>query len=377
MSDDTPVRADTLLSDGEQIRSPGIRSSPPTRRPNTALTPADESELAAWQARTVPQPTRIGPDLSVIPVPAPRLAVGYTLCYVIQDDDGVRLIDPGLGTPAGWEALTRGLQELGSDVTQVRGVIATHAHPDHTGLIGRVREASDAWFALGEAEPLPPASQNDEHIVQDDGLLATWGVPAEQRPGLNVYRFAIPSAGLGNPNVTLADGDEVPGGGLVTVSSPGHTNGHICLRTKDGSFLFTGDHVLPRIVPHVSVALDSGTDPLGAYRESLTKLAPYSAAIVCPAHEYRFWGLAARLRQLEETVTARTGHVEAIILEDHPDTVWKIAQRMTWSRGWEGLAGMDRRLAVAEAASHVERLHHIHGLRTLPPTRPASLPSMP
>ena len=43
-------------------------------------------------------------------------------------------------------------QVAGFEMTDVRGVLVTHIHPDHYGLAGRIREASGAWIALHPAD---------------------------------------------------------------------------------------------------------------------------------------------------------------------------------------------------------------------------------
>src|SRR5690625_7938194 len=55
------------------------------------------------------------------------------------------------------------------------------------------------------------------------------------------------------PDRELQDGTviDLPGRDLRAVWTPGHSPGHLCLHLADGDVLFTGDHVLPRITPHV------------------------------------------------------------------------------------------------------------------------------
>jgi len=53
---------------------------------------------------------------------------------------------------ASWEALVAGFVAAGTTVSDCYGVLVTHVHPDHHGLSGRVREASNAWVALHERD---------------------------------------------------------------------------------------------------------------------------------------------------------------------------------------------------------------------------------
>ena len=54
--------------------------------------------------------------------------------------------------------------------------------------------------------------------------------------------------------------------------TPGHSPGHICLYEPNRKLLFTGDHILPEITPHIGFHPQSGENPLGAYLKSLEKM---------------------------------------------------------------------------------------------------------
>ena len=53
----------------------------------------------------------------------------------------------------------------------------------------------------------------------------------------------------------LEDGElaDVPGWKLRALHTPGHTPGHLCFVDERSRRLFSGDHVLPRITPNISV----------------------------------------------------------------------------------------------------------------------------
>jgi glyoxylase-like metal-dependent hydrolase (beta-lactamase superfamily II) len=58
------------------------------------------------------------------------------------------------------------------------------------------------------------------------------------------------------PDHLLADEDEIPlgdGRALHVVWTPGHTAGHCCLLLEPDGVLFVGDHLLPKITPHVGL----------------------------------------------------------------------------------------------------------------------------
>ena len=80
--------------------------------------------------------------------------------------------------------------------------------------------------------------------------------------------------GLADADLHLGDGDVVPGlnGRLAVLETPGHTPGHICLRDDVREVFISGDHVLPRITPNVSLEIRGDSDPLRSCLESLDRL---------------------------------------------------------------------------------------------------------
>src|SRR6266511_2506708 len=194
-----------------------------------------------------------------------------------------------------------GLATMGAALTDVRGVLVTHLHPDHYGLAGRVREVSGAWVAL---HPADAALVNDRYDQVDDLLdrIAAWlrdaGAPDSELVAMRDASMAVRSVVVVTPpDVLLSDGDrpDVPGWQLLAVHTPGHTPGHLCFYEERTGLLLSGDHVLPRITANVSLHPQSGSDPLGEYLASLERLRKYADSLVLPAHEWRFEGLGERI----------------------------------------------------------------------------------
>src|SRR5699024_3521006 len=107
-----------------------------------------------------------------IGVPFPDNPLGYTLVYLLETDRGPVLVDAGWDDDESWDALVAGFRAAGSDVASCHGVLVTHVHPDHHGLSGRVREASDAWVAMHEHDAvtvehlstsMPKEHRRDDH----------------------------------------------------------------------------------------------------------------------------------------------------------------------------------------------------------------------
>jgi glyoxylase-like metal-dependent hydrolase (beta-lactamase superfamily II) len=62
---------------------------------------------------------------------------------------------------------------------------------------------------------------------------------------------------LADPDLRLTDGSLVPAQGLNlrVVTTPRHSPGHICVVDDPHGLIFSGDHILPRISPHIALEL--------------------------------------------------------------------------------------------------------------------------
>jgi glyoxylase-like metal-dependent hydrolase (beta-lactamase superfamily II) len=316
----------------------------------------------AWLARTFPPVERVRPDLWSVPVPIPDNPLRYTLTYLIAAGNDLVVVDPGWNTEPTWLALTAGLTAAGASAADVTGVVVTHIHPDHHGLSARLRDASGAWVAMHPAErdTLAAVRWQGAQTMQDDAAwLAQCGVPAGEADGLMMAdESEHPFTSMASPDVLLDHGDLVPlpGRTLRAVWTPGHTPGHLCLHEENEDVLLTGDHVLPRISPNIGLQPHAADPPLAAYLRSLEFVAGYDSAEVLPAHEYRFHGLADRVRMLLAHHERRCDEVIAILHRLGPATTWQVTTELTWSRGWAAVTGFMRRAALAEAGAHLRHL---------------------
>ncbi|HVW35473.1 MAG TPA: MBL fold metallo-hydrolase [Acidimicrobiia bacterium] len=319
----------------------------------------------------LPPVEQVRPGVWSIPVPIPNNPLRYVLVYAFETDGGLYIVDAGWNTDDAYDTLVAGLAVAGAEITDVRGVMITHIHPDHYGLAGRVREASGAWVALHPADAalIPDRyEQPEDLLVRVAAALRRYGAPPEEIEALS--HAAMPVIGfvsLVKPDVLLEDGDkpEVPGWDLQAIWTPGHSPGHLCFWEPRNRLMLTGDHVLPRITPNISFHPQSGDDPLGSFLASLDKLRPYDSQEVLPAHEHRFVGLQGRLDELTAHHQSRFDEVlESIRAGD--DTAWAVATHMKWSRSWDRIEGFMRRAAVSEAVAHIRALERRGVLREVP-----------
>jgi glyoxylase-like metal-dependent hydrolase (beta-lactamase superfamily II) len=147
--------------------------------------------------------------------------------YVVDTGQGLVLIDSGL--ESGAETVTRQLAQLKLDVNQVRMILLTHVHADHSLGAARLRELAAAKVYAGQGDS-PPLRAGQPR----EAFFSTFFMPDVPMHPTTV-------------DVPLAGGEAIDIGNahISAIAAPGHTPGSICyLLERDGQrVLFTGDVV--------------------------------------------------------------------------------------------------------------------------------------
>jgi glyoxylase-like metal-dependent hydrolase (beta-lactamase superfamily II) len=144
----------------------------------------------------------------------------------VADDEQVTLLDGGL--PYTRHRVRRGLTHLGSDVSQVTRIIATHAHNDHAGGL--------AWAARKSGAPVVAHELDAPYLRK--GRVPPIGPQTRGRGVLELLGH-YPKVAVAT---TVADGESIEGG-LRAFHTPGHTPGHTSWLHEPSGTLVTGDAV--------------------------------------------------------------------------------------------------------------------------------------
>lgn len=308
-------------------------------------------------------PIQYADNVYQLRVPIPGSPLGATLPYLITGPNGHTLIDTGWCQADLMEGLRRQMREVGAGYFDLKRIILTHMHPDHSGLADRLREASGAEVVLHDKDRqvrgLDQAANADQLRDQSRGWYLERGVPADEYAIRNdgggkftelIGRFRIPK-----PDLVVYGGEVLDAGSteLEVIWTPGHSAGHICLYDRRAKLLYTGDHVLPKITPNVSIHPHESGNPLKDFLASLRRIRDLSVVWYLPAHEYAAEDLAARVDFLLRHHEERCAEILSG-LETDAKTPYEVASEMHWNlTDWGDIKPFMRRLALSEALAHL------------------------
>jgi glyoxylase-like metal-dependent hydrolase (beta-lactamase superfamily II) len=241
-----------------------------------------------------PDPIRVYPGLSYIPLETDTLPPArHTLCFLLGEEK-LTLVDPA-------SQFERILAVLGE--RPVERVIFTHAHPDHVGCLEQCRERGwPIWASPQTATQLG----GDFHHLEDGHSLADWKV----------------------------------------VFTPGHASGHLSLWNAATQVLIAGD-----LVSGVSTILVSPPDgDMSDYLQSLQLCIDLKPQLVLPSHGGPF-GPGSRL--LEDTLAHRLAREAKVwgCLRQQPQTLEEIL-----TQAYADVEGPALQLACHSLRAHLNRL---------------------
>lgn len=153
--------------------------------------------------------------------------------FLLQDSQGLALID--CGYPGSADFFQSELEQMGRAMGDIRQILITHLHPDHTGALGEIKRRSGARAAM---HPL------DASLVRQ-GIFAR---PAKPAPGLLaaiLVKLFIHGDSKFAPVAVedeLSDGQVLPiAGGLRVIHAPGHSAGQVVFLWEPRRLLICGD----------------------------------------------------------------------------------------------------------------------------------------
>jgi len=196
--------------------------------------------------------------------------------YLLASPEGLTLVD--CGVTGGASKIANQIIKGGYAMADLRQVVITHAHNDHTGSLGEIIRLSGAKV-LAHRDEVPY-------------LARTASMPPGSR--LQGFLFRLSEKLMPNPSpvevdIALEDGEIVPGtGGFTAVHAPGHTPGSLCLYHPERRILICGDAIINK---HPLTGKKGLRESLATFsvnpaqmRESIRKLAGLEVEVLLSGH---------------------------------------------------------------------------------------------
>lgn len=210
----------------------------------------------------------------------------YVNCYLIEDEDGLTLVDAGL--PSMWPVLQDLLEAINRRLDDIDALVLTHGHFDHVGLAARLQREHQVPVYV-HALDVNLAAHPYRYTPQRNRFLYPLFRP---RSLPLIGRMAMAGA-LGVRGVTgtrtfaASEPLKVPGK-PIPLHTPGHTQGHCMLQLPGRDTVVTGD-ALVTLDPYTGntgpqIVASAATQDTGEAMRSLKALEAHPATMLLPGH---------------------------------------------------------------------------------------------
>jgi len=262
------------------------------------------------------------------------------------------------------EAVRRQIEAAWSHLVQgkpITRLIVTHHHPDH---IGNCPWICERWKLI------PTITPGEHHRVQTIGggwwdqhsreRAAFWrkhGLPEKIAAAINDVWAGQPELFPSLPAECnfIRDGDRIriDNADWQVIVARGHAPAQALLHSPQRGLLLSGDQILAKITPNISVHFDAPeANPLALFLETNRRIAQAcDDVLVVPSHNLPFRGLHARIREIEEHHQNRAAKV-ADLLRTGPHTAAEMIPVLFGDLTDSHEVGF----AIGEAIAH---LHHL------------------
>ncbi|QAY68277.1 MBL fold metallo-hydrolase [Paenibacillus protaetiae] len=257
-----------------------------------------------------------------VKVPLP-FSLRWVNSYVLPEQDGYTVIDPGLHTEEAVAAWDEVMSRFGFGYGDIRQIVLTHQHPDHYGLAGYFQKRSGApVYLTAQAHAYTQRMWGEGGTLAGElaALFREHGMPAELTHSIEQNLESFKPLVSPQPQVTyIQAGQTMAFGGLEwsLIDAPGHARGALVFYNAGRKIALCGDQVMPRITPNVSVVPGEDADPLASFMDSLAGLESLGVKLAFPGHRDPFDGFAKRTAELRQHHERRLAQMLEQLYEPH------------------------------------------------------------
>ncbi|MFX1391168.1 MAG: MBL fold metallo-hydrolase [Promethearchaeota archaeon] len=295
-------------------------------------------------------------------------AVKYVCLYLFKMNGKNVLIDSGLNMGNWKEKVFSAFDNLNISIQDIDYCIITHIHTDHIGLVKIFKQVNPNLKILMHdiTHDILKWEKNEDNLneLEDQAKktakeLIRYGISEELgKKVIQFFLFWPKFLQYQKPDIIVHDGDLIFDR-LKVIWTPGHSFGHICIFDKEKGYLFSGDHILSRITPHIGNFIIPRhmvekyksydfNNILKHYLASLDKINQLNPNIIFPAHQEIIYNPQERIQQIKEHHKKRLSEISSVI-KNNPLTAFRVSQ----IHFGEDLDEMNSFMALSEVLGHL------------------------
>jgi len=285
-------------------------------------------------------------------VPIEIRALKTANIYRIESDDSAFLIDSGMSDNS--------IRSIEQSLHRIDFAFVTHLHIDHLGgvLYLHQKYGIPAYMNPLDYDLIMKANEDREgYIRRHADIFRINGVPEAMVNDIITMHPIIRYFDYYSKLDFIQDYHKLKVQELEFVEVPGHSPGSTAVYIHESHDLFSGDHILDRITPNISVYGDE--DDLGNYLRSLEKIKQMKVERIFPGHGNVITEPRLRIEEIERHHQERM-HAMISVLKT-PKTAYEVAREISWSKGrkMDTMNFMERNFAILETVSHLRHMDRI------------------
>ncbi|QJD81745.1 MBL fold metallo-hydrolase [Cohnella herbarum] len=296
-----------------------------------------------------------------VKVPLPY-SLKWVNAYLLPEEKGWTLIDPGLHTEqleVFWIAI---LSERDIGWEDIQSIVVTHHHPDHYGLAGWFQRKTGASVRMSRValnNAIRLWGENETFSGELTEAFLGHGLAEElkddMRDHMGGFRDKVSPQAF-DPLI-IAPGERIVMGGTEweIYGGEGHAPGHLIFYDPVGRTLLCGDQVLPDISPNIGWMPGGDPDPLDSFLKGLQALRRLDVRMVYPGHRDPFPQFRQRIEELLEHHERRLKKMLELI-GDEERSAFEVCELLFGARLRSNTHNL--RFALAETIAHLVRLEN-------------------
>ncbi len=203
------------------------------------------------------------------------IRIGLTMCYLVEGNEGLALIDTGIR--GNERTILNTINSVGEKPSYLKLVLLTHGHTDHVGNVTALKKVTGAKVGIHSLD-MPYITGEKRVRIPDARDIGGKILKARV-----LFRFFLHPMKNFHPDFLLEDGMDLEPLGFpaIVIHTPGHTEGSASIYLKDKRAVFIGDLARGKGGKLRELPWAENWQKL---RESLKRVIDLKCKFICPSH---------------------------------------------------------------------------------------------